>query len=100
MQGNATGCKAPLEARQEGRSGALLGLYPKSRGLNEAAFSGLASKRGLAWRGLVGTARLRIMTGGGDRIVGVEKCGCRETTQWRGEVGRSGEGRARGTGVN
>lgn len=29
------------------------------------------------------------------RSVGVEKL-----TQWRGEVGRSGEGRARGTGVS
>lgn len=29
-------------------------------------------------------------TGGEERVVGVEKCGCKEATQWRGEVGRNG----------
>lgn len=36
--------KPPPEKRQEGRPGAQLGLYPKSRVLSKAALSGLANK--------------------------------------------------------
>lgn len=44
VQSNVTRHKPPVERKQEGRSGVLLGLYPKSRGLNKAFFPGLASK--------------------------------------------------------
>lgn len=44
VQDNPTMHKPPPEKRQEGRSGARLGLYPRSRVLSKAALSGLANK--------------------------------------------------------